>query len=266
MDINEIEIAARKAWPALEEMETPFGVLRYACGVSRRTNSMNPVFDRSFDPQDVMRSSEQFFAARNLPSVIRVVAPYGHLNASNYLLDTALSESGYVTEAPTLVMVKALDKVVPHETGPSASLEQWLDAWFRVKSINTEGVALHNRMLSRIADASHFLVKSDAQGEPLATAMAVCSSSSLGLFGVATAMAARRQGLAQSLVSELLSWGADQGARYAYLQVESANLGARRLYENNGFKEFYSYWYRSKAPFGVPNIFSNNRDTKEIRS
>ena len=266
MDINEIEIAARKAWPALEEMETPYGVLRFAGGVSRRTNSMNPVFNRSFDPQDVIRSSEQFFAARQLPSIVRVVAPRGQLHASHYLLDAALSESGYVTEAPTLVMVRALCESRTGSGMLSVSREVWLDAWHRVKSIGKESLELHSLMLSRVTDACRFLVHCDSRGRPLATAMAVCNSTCLGLFGVATTHDVRRQGLAQSLVSDLLAWGAAQGASYAYLQVESANTAARNLYEKNGFKELYTYWYRSKPLADVSAHFSINHSAQEIRS
>lgn len=246
MDMNEIEQASRRAWPALEEMETPLGVLRYAAGVSRRSNSMNPVVDRSFDPQTVLECSEQFFAERDLPSVIRVVAPQGQLSASHYLLDAMLGQSGYLAEAPTLVMVAPLQGSIPGSSCEAVSKQDWLEAWYVVKKLPEASMAIHKAMLERISDSCHFIVRRNANGVAIASAMAVASGPSVGIFGVATASGHRRQGLGQGLITELMAWGREQGGKYAYLQVEAINSAARSLYENNGFKEFYSYWYRSK--------------------
>lgn len=247
MDMNEIELASRRAWPALEEMETPLGVLRYAAGVSRRSNSMNPVCDRSFDPQSIVECSEQFFAARELPSVIRIMAPQGRLNASHYLLDSTLGQHGYLAEAPTLVMAAPLQGDTACASYDSESMQSWLEAWYAVKALSEDDLSVHQAMLARITDDCHFAVRRDSNGKAVATAMAVASGHCIGFFGVATDLEVRRQGLAQSLITELMTWGRKKGGRYAYLQVEAVNSAARALYENNGFREFYSYWYRSKT-------------------
>jgi len=41
----------------------------------------------------------------------------------------------------------------------------------------------------------------------------------------------------------LLEWGRTKGADTAYLQVESENLGARKLYSSLGFQPLYTYDY-----------------------
>ena len=41
--IKDIELASRRAWPALEESESSLALLRYARGVSRRANSLTPL-------------------------------------------------------------------------------------------------------------------------------------------------------------------------------------------------------------------------------
>ncbi len=246
MNMNEIEIASRRAWPALEEHETPAGVLRYAAGVSRRSNSMNPLCDRSVDAVSVIQSSEDFFAPRKLPSVVRVTAPLGHMSASQYLLDGMLQERGYRMESPTMVMVAPVQAGSERVEAPAYSQQQWLEAWYRVKAMPTESLSVHAAMLARIEDPHYLALRFNALSAPLATALAVHSQNCLGLFGVATAEQARRQGQAQSLLRELLAWGAGRGARYAYLQVETANMAARQLYEKHGFQEAYSYWYRVK--------------------
>ena len=44
----------------------------------------------------------------------------------------------------------------------------------------------------------------------------------------------------RDIVNALTHWGAEEGAREAYLQVERANAAAIRLYENEGFSLAYS--------------------------
>jgi len=46
----------------------------------------------------------------------------------------------------------------------------------------------------------------------------------------------RRRGLARRVLAELLDWGASQGARTAWLHVESDNAPALALYEGLGFR------------------------------
>ena len=82
---------------------------------------------------------------------------------------------------------------------------------------------------------------------PRCAGLAVLHQGWAGLFDVATAPDARRQGLARTLCEQLLHWAAAQGAHHAYLQVVQANAGARALYARLGFVTAYRYWYRVKS-------------------
>jgi GNAT superfamily N-acetyltransferase len=53
----------------------------------------------------------------------------------------------------------------------------------------------------------------------------------------------RRRGLATGVVAELLDWGAAQGARTAWLHVESDNEPARALYDRLGFRTHHRNRY-----------------------
>ena len=53
----------------------------------------------------------------------------------------------------------------------------------------------------------------------------------------------RRRGLAIGVVAELLDWGAAQGARTAWLHVESDNEPARALYDRLGFRTHHRNRY-----------------------
>ena len=70
----------------------------------------------------------------------------------------------------------------------------------------------------------------------------------LGLRSIAVDPAQRRQGHATAIVSALLEWGAERGARTAYLQVFADNAAALSLYAKLGFSVHHTYRYLA-APF-----------------
>ncbi len=53
----------------------------------------------------------------------------------------------------------------------------------------------------------------------------------------------RRTGLARTVLSELLEWGAEQGALTVWLHVETDNAPALALYESIGFRTHHSMRY-----------------------
>jgi GNAT superfamily N-acetyltransferase len=57
--------------------------------------------------------------------------------------------------------------------------------------------------------------------------------------------AARRRGVASTIVDALDVWSADVGAGRVYLQVEADNPGALAFYARRGFSIAHSYHYRS---------------------
>lgn len=65
----------------------------------------------------------------------------------------------------------------------------------------------------------------------------------LGLHGLSVAPAYRRQGLARAVLAELLEWGAEQGARTAWLHVETDHDAAIALYEGLGFETHHTCRY-----------------------
>lgn len=59
----------------------------------------------------------------------------------------------------------------------------------------------------------------------------------------------RRQGLASKALATLLEWGAERGARAAWLHVETTNAPGLALYEGLGFTEHHrSRYYASPTP------------------
>jgi GNAT superfamily N-acetyltransferase len=244
--ILDIELASRKAWPALEESETGIALLRYARGVSRRANCLTPLSPQSGLAADLMQQAEQYYWGRGLPAIIRLA---NFMPAAQALLASLLA-CGYQAEAPTVVMHRSLQDFLP-VPGLQSVLQldsrQWLVASAATNRAGIENPGLRQCLLNRIADPVNYLALAET-GRFVASAMAVHSGEALGLFGIATAPDRQRRGLAASLVLQQLAWGQSQGARYAYLQVEKSNVAAINLYRKLGFGEIYSYCYHVKAP------------------
>jgi ribosomal protein S18 acetylase RimI-like enzyme len=59
--------------------------------------------------------------------------------------------------------------------------------------------------------------------------------------------ARRREGLGRAVLRELVEWGAEQGARTAWLHVEDDNAAATALYETCGFAEHHRMEYLTPA-------------------
>jgi len=69
----------------------------------------------------------------------------------------------------------------------------------------------------------------------------------VGFRGIHVAPDARRRGLGLVVMAELLEWGAERGARTAYLQVLGDNEPAIALYESLGFATHHAYRYLAPA-------------------
>ncbi len=65
----------------------------------------------------------------------------------------------------------------------------------------------------------------------------------VGFRGLQVKPTHRGRGLALAVMAALVTWGAEQGATTAYLQVLGDNVAARRLYEPMGFAPHHSYRY-----------------------
>jgi RimJ/RimL family protein N-acetyltransferase len=258
MNQIEIEIAARYAWPALEEVEVDCGVLRFARGVSRRANSFNPFPEFRHKPEALVRLTERFFNRYELPSIVRIVAAESGPAANFAELDACLAAQHYTLMTTTRVMTRKLpgqslpDTTLEMASTSAVELDTWLRCWHWLTGKTDAELVVHRAMLSRLQDKHILLVQSTPSGQWVSCGMAVAAENLLGIFGIATATEARGKGLATHLVCQLLDWGIHNACDTAYLQVECANAAAVAVYEKLGFAEAYRYWYREK-PFNHSN-------------
>ena len=81
-----------------------------------------------------------------------------------------------------------------------------------------------------------------------ASGSAVLDGDWLCLHGLSVDPEHRRRGLATAVLAELVEWGAERGARTAWLHVETDNAPALALYERLGFSEHHAVRYLVPAP------------------
>jgi len=251
MRISNIEQIARSAWPALEEMPLEFGVLRASGGSTRRTNCLSLFSDSRPSIAMVREAAEGFFTERRQRVIVQVPdcgGPESHYR----ILDAELAKAGYLQESPTLVMTCSLTETrSPRHASNSADwmklgLNEWIDASASITGVSSCQRSIQMKSLQALADPACFVVAHNATNQVVSCGMAVLGKQSLGIFGIATLQQYQGRGYASLLLRQLMEWGAKNGAENAYLQVEASNRVAISLYENLGFANLYSYWYRMK--------------------
>lgn len=85
-------------------------------------------------------------------------------------------------------------------------------------------------------------------GDGEASGVAAYADDWVGFRSIEVAPEQRRRGLGLAVMAALLEWGAEQGARTAYLQVLGDNEPALALYARLGFTTHHAYRYLALAP------------------
>jgi len=88
-------------------------------------------------------------------------------------------------------------------------------------------------------------LQDESDGRLLACGQFAIEAELVGLYDVYTRDNERGRGLASSLCGQMLALAARQGARVAYLQVESDNHDARHIYDRLGFTDAATYHYHA---------------------
>jgi N-acetylglutamate synthase len=220
-DIRNLEHAAALAWPGVEQQWIDGWLLRFGRGSTRRANSAVPL--------NVSMSSDvsaliDWYAVRAVPPLVAV---------PDRLLRIP---PGAQTDAETLVMT---GDVTTQRSTFVAITGRPDDGWLRLyrRDVPVD-------VLTAVIDgAVAFATIADAAVGRAAVTTAPDGTRWVGMSAVHVLEGARRRGLARELCSALLTWGAEQAATRAYVQVLADNTAATRLYESMGFAVHHSSRY-----------------------
>ena len=239
----EVEMLCAAAWPALEEETVAGWHLKYAAGVSRRSNSANPTPQATHNLEQVAPAAEAFFRARDLPCRFRVLS---FLPAA---MDHWLAAQGYELESGTRTL-QAVNLGTAKRSSRThlyaAPDRAWIDGVTAAQGREGAERETFARILSLLAVPAAFAVTNNDAGEAASWAFGAMTTHGLCIESVATRPDQRGKGFAGETVSALMAWGASSSAGGAFLQVQADNHAAVRVYERLGFdRELYRYHYRT---------------------
>jgi ribosomal protein S18 acetylase RimI-like enzyme len=240
-EIRHLDQIGLRALPALETVHYDGWLLRFANGFTGRANSVNPLLSSSLPVEEKIAHCEREYAARGIGIRFRLtdaMQPAG--------LENVLEAHGYhdvFNETDVQVCDLQANPVQRSASfhGSTTLNPAWLEAYRSMNHVAEADAQTLYTMLTQIQTPIFCgWIRDQAVG------LAVLDGQWVGLFDIVVAPQARRQGLGRELVSSLMAWGSEQGARYAYLQVTAANTPARALYAQLGYHSRYRYWYRRK--------------------
>ena len=244
----DLERIAARGWRGTSSATLGDWLLRAGGGFTGRANSVLVLGSPGVELPAAMARVEEFYAAHDLPPMFQVPFVVDRPDDAPIRTSRTLQDTGWRAFNETTVLVatiKAAVKSFPaigygefrHSDTPS---EDWLAGYvYRGKPLPPAAAAVLTN-----ADGPDF-VSLHAEGEQLGVARGVLVDGWLGITAVTVAEKHRRRGVGTALMGELIRCAAEQGATHAFLQADSANAAALKLYRRGGFKEHHRYHYLS---------------------
>jgi len=253
ISVAQLHRVAARGWRPRRTEWVGGWLLRASDGFTRRANSVLSLGDPGRPMDDALATVAAWYAEQRLPARFQV--PLGVAED----LDAALAARGWSAHTGADVLVADVADVIDaarraatarSDHPPRIDAEPstaWLRAYHyggRSLPAGAEGV------LTRHDRAAFVSVASGPAGDPVAIARAAVDGDWVGLTAVEVAPAERHRGLGRLVSSAAVAWGAELGARHAYLQVAPDNAAASRLYAGLGFVRHSRYHYRTAPAVG----------------
>ena len=238
-----MEQIASNAWVAEETERLGGWLLRANAGITRRANSVLPLGAPPPPHDDVIEKVIEFYKKRGL------IPRFQMTSASKPIeLDRDLSERGFSVGLQVETHTAAINHLVQKEPAFDVMVSNdisdgWMSVYNESSGYEESSMEVRKGLMKRTSLLKGFaLAKIDR--ELAGVGYGVVEDKWLGLFNIAVHPTMRGRGVALAINTALAKWGHQRGARSAYLQVESENLPALKLYTKLGFQHLYTYWYR----------------------
>jgi ribosomal protein S18 acetylase RimI-like enzyme len=247
--LSRVEDASLNASAAQQQRWLDGWILRYCPGKARRSRCINAVAAGRLPLEEKLALSADLFRVAEVPMLFRVTRFSLPTD-----LDQQLHDRGWSLADATRVQVKRLPPAAPLRALPAGMRWELLGAADFAEAVGTlrgtppEHRRLHAQRLAQ-APVPHrgYVIRRETDGAVLACGQTAQEAELVGVYDVHTADSVRGLGLAGLLCERMLTLSAAGGAKIAYLQVESGNQPALRVYARLGFVDGYTYHYR-EAP------------------
>jgi len=239
-----LEELSINAWPALQTKLYDGWALRFSNGYTKRSNSINPIYQSAIPLKIKLDSCEKEYNHFNLPVVYKLTSDSQPKN-----LDKELAKRGYITRDETSVRILKLNDYYHQETGNVLIATEFSDAWINgfleISGINDKDQVTAKKILNNIM-SEVVCVSKLLDDKVIGYGFGVIERDHIGIFDILVNESYRGNGYGKNIINSILNTAAKKGVRTAYLQVVVGNIPAENLYESLGFQEEYKYWYRIK--------------------
>ncbi len=242
--IQILEQHTMNAWPSLQTMFYDGWILRFANGVTRRSNCVSPILGSTLNAEVKISFCEKLYRKKNLSTIFKLTS---HVYPPG--LDEMLDLRGYHTQAETSVQTCNLTQA-HFATKQGIVLdeelhEDWVRSFVELNEYDRSKIQTYYKILKNIVPETVFASYS-ISNQIVGCGLGVMQGDYIGLFDIVVDKEHRGVGLGYYIVTALMQWGKLKGAITSYLQVMLDNSVALHLYKKLGFDEQYQYWYRVK--------------------
>lgn len=241
--IIELEQIASNAWVAEETERFGGWLLRANGGITRRANSVLPLGPPPLPLDEAIEHVIDFYKSRNLLPRFQMTE-----TSKPVELDRDLSERGFSVGLQVEIHTAAISHLIQKEPTFDVMISNdvsdgWMSVYSESSGYGESSMEIRKGLMKRTTCIKGFaLAKIDR--ELAGVGFGVVDGKWLGIFNIAVHPSMRGRGVAFAINTALAQWAHQRGARSAYLQVESENLPALKLYNKLGFQQLYTYWYR----------------------
>lgn len=244
--VRRLEAAGFRAWPAATvEYEGSWQKRLTPGHPTRRPNCLVPL-----DPGDTrdiaarVAEVEAWYAKAGQPLIIKEtpLCPPS--------LIALLADNGWQSEGEVLVQTASLADYAQMQgldMIPSHDVSRFVEACAIVEGTGKTPREAMQRLFGALQPEAGMFILGETSAQPQAVALCVHDGELAGIQQVAVAAGERQRGYGTQITVAALKWGRLRGATTGWLQVEAANLPARKLYEKLGFQDVYRYRYWRRA-------------------
>lgn len=237
MKPHQIEAATALGWPAQSETNIAGWRVFSGLGPVGRVNSCWPL---SFDGSDIetaIDAVETHYRAKGLPPQFKLIVD-GESPAGLY---ERLMARGYHTHSHVAVMACAQALPTPsHDVVVTPHVTPAMHKLVMATSLTPLDGQERCEIMSRVPNPSAFGAIA-IEGTLAAIGLACIAGETAGIAAMRTLPEHRQRGYARSILRTVAASAFDAGARLLWLQVETDNIPATALYENEGFETLYHY-------------------------